>query len=223
VLVGVVALKSCEPPPDPKVELFEITPTTVCPGGSVTVTWKVSGGLAALYESNLDVVQLEKDGKLGDLLLGKAEGSTQVQVPKNTTFKLASFLNTEKYAASDSILVTVADAAGVVGLKFPACVGSGWGADASTKDWATQARVTNIVNDTLDRAVVLTHAGHDFSIASGGATDDIPAGTPLSGLWTATATLEAGEGCGSGPSVEGSNPAPIKPTNLVARVQYTCE
>lgn len=224
VVLGFVAQKSCDPPPppEPKVELFEITPTKVCPGGMVTVTWKVSGGLAAMFESNQDVVQLHQDGALDELLLGEPEGSKQMQIHKHTSFKLTSFLNNQKHAESEGILVSVVDGTGHVGLTFPSCVGGGWGGDSSTGDWTKDALVTNVVSDVLDRPIVVTHAGHSFSLAEGDGTQNIPDGMALSGLWTASAELKAGEGCGTGPAVEGSNPVPIKPNNLVARVEYAC-
>lgn len=216
------------PPPVPKVVQFEVTPTTVCPGGKVTVTWKIEDGTPILYESSIDLLQKAADETLSDLYLLddngviQMAGSKQLVVTKNMSLKAASFLDNDRYDTSEAILVTVAESTGVVAMSFKSCVGSGWGSDSVDGVWTSQAKITNVASDTLDRSIELTHAGHTWALAQGGASNTVPADQTLNGPWSASATLKSGEGCGSGPSLEGSNPIPTKPPALKARVQWAC-
>lgn len=228
-LAVILAGNECDPKP-PTAELT-VEPLVVCPGGTVTVSWKLHHGMARLlYDSSSTDLAAVLEGDFSTLELGSDEGSKQVVITKNTTFKAASVQTETTFAESAAIQVSLAEA-GVETATFPACVGSStWGGWSSSLEVIAPGLVAGeVVNETppflpgapVGPAITLTHAGTSLEVP-GSSAQVFPAGTPWAGAWGATAELPAGFGCPSADGVMGSGPPLIKPPPLKARIAYQC-
>ena len=222
-LVAALASKECDPPPPPtpKVISFSVSPSTVCPGDVVTVSWNTSGAIPVLYSSDIDVAEAFVKEDWSELVLDADAGSKQVTITGNMTFRAGSYFSDTNYAVSEAHAVTVVNMDNpILATKFLACKSGGWSSWETSTEWTKSLLVTNVANDG-NRAIQLTHAGQEITIAEQGA-QQLPPGVPLHGKWTATATLKPGEGCPSTPSLEGPGPILVKPPDLPVRFQYTC-
>lgn len=225
VLPCLGAADSCDPPKkNPSVEAFDVQPRSVCPGDTVTVTWKTQEGTPMMYsKATVDLAQALALEDWSQLELPSASGSQAVVVTENTTFKVASVdvPNANVVAYPTDIAVTVVSGASWKPLEFPACAGGTWGTAPGASSTSPSVQVIQVENQ-MDRAVSLSHAGQSFTVGPL-TSDPAPPSLPWPGPWSASMPLLDGEGCPGGDWVQQEGPPPeTEPPTIAVRAAVAC-
>lgn len=166
-------------PPASRITQFTATPTIVCPGESVTLSWAAEGTSATLSGNAVAL-----------------SGSTTVtpEGPRNSSYELSI----DSGAARGVIRINVITFGESVNLQLlPVCVGgvfqNSWSGDFNFPEIITDPIIfsslikVDTVSQTWDRAVIVSHDGISARINRSPASSTAWNNNPPTGPWTAVA------------------------------------